>query len=270
MRPGGAGSFDVPLHTAPEGAGGAHDAPSRARLGATAFRLSPAARAAPARGPRGQSEARLSPVPSRGPRCPTSPPAEAASLASAAHRRARASQTAMVDGLRARLPDRRQAAAHAQRGRRLHARVPGDRGRHVVARRSRRARARPARLGARSPRGVPRRQRARVHLDGARPLGVPARRRAPLHPARQTDAERSRRELQRSVPRRVPRAGALPEAGPGACGDRALARRLQLPAPPQLARVPDTASLRRHRSRPGAACGGGCRRSSSSSSRSAK
>jgi hypothetical protein len=48
------------------------------------------------------------------------------------------------------------------------------------------------------------RQRPGMHQPSAGPVGLRARRRARLHPARQADRERLRRELQRPLPRRVP------------------------------------------------------------------
>ena len=48
------------------------------------------------------------------------------------------------------------------------------------------------------------RQRHRTHLDGDPALAAGDRRRLALHPARQADAERLRRELQWAIARRVP------------------------------------------------------------------
>ena len=87
-----------------------------------------------------------------------------------------------------------------------------DRGRHVSASAARRARARQARLAVRASDRATCRQRPGVHLDGARRVGLCARREARFHPPRQADAEWSRRELQRPLPRRVSLAVALPDA----------------------------------------------------------
>jgi hypothetical protein len=73
------------------------------------------------------------------------------------------------------------------------------------------------------------------------------------------DAERPRRVVQRSLPRRVPRAGALPDTREGSRRDRALARRLQHRALAQRARLPDSEGLRRSCTQHRAAFGGGCR-----------
>ena len=58
----------------------------------------------------------------------------------------------------------------------------------------------PARLAA----GDHRRQRHRVHLQGARRMGLPARRQARLHAAWKAHRQRADRVIQRSAARRVP------------------------------------------------------------------
>ena len=62
----------------------------------------------------------------------------------------------------------------------------------------------PGRQTARMAAGDHRRQRHRVHLEGAGRLGLPTRRQARLHAARQAHGQRADRVIQRTAARRVP------------------------------------------------------------------
>ena len=135
-------------------------------------------------------------------------PASQAALADTrpgADGRGGSSQCAMVDGLHVRHAVSRPPLSHAEHPRRGCPRGPGHCDRHLDPRRPRGAYPGSAGSVARQARRDPGRQRPRIPLGGVRRLvpgpGDPAQ----LHPARKADSECLRGELQRQVPRVLPR-----------------------------------------------------------------
>src|SRR6185312_9932693 len=95
------------------------------------------------------------------------------------------------------------------------------------------------------PDKLPQVLRTRVHFTRVYRLDPAARHSAPSDPARQADAERLHRKLQRQVPRRVPERSLVHVAATGARRHRQLAHRLQR-SPPAQQLWPNPAGAVRH------------------------
>lgn len=88
-------------------------------------------------------------------------------------------------------------------------------------------------------------QRLGVHEPCVRFLGPRPRHQDRLHPAREAGEELLRRELQRHLPRRLPKPSLVPLPGGGCPADhRGLAKRLQPLPSPQLSRRADPRGVR--------------------------
>src|SRR6266849_4173500 len=127
---------------------------------------------------------------------------------------------------------------------RLHTRSAVDRSGHLAAGTARGACARAVAGDARDAGGDPGGQRDGVHQSGGGPVGVSASGGAALHRAREADAERVHRKLQREVPGRMLEPELVRGSERRARPDRGLAVGLQSGAATQLAGVSDPGRVR--------------------------
>src|SRR5712692_1576313 len=127
---------------------------------------------------------------------------------------------------------------------RLHTRSAVDRSGHLAAGTARGACARAVAGDARDAGGDPGGQRDGVHQSGGGPVGVSASGGAALHRAREADAERVHRKLQREVPGRMLEPELVRGSERRARPDRGLAVGLQRGAATQLAGVSDAGRVR--------------------------